>query len=758
MFGHDTPKLINERWRLGRTGDLHVETAVSEISFDHVAGLAAALFEVPIASVCFIDRDDLLFQGCFGIEACRIPRSASFCSHTMMGGDLFVVPDARADARFADSPFVTGLPAIRFYAGVPIVTARGDRLGALGIADTRLRPDVTRDRAGLLHGLARIVVDHVDCRRLDTVRLAAMRMAAAIPDAIVCCDDAGTIAFWNAAAERMFGYTRADAMGMPLAAVVPPDLRAEHRASMAALLADEGRPGAGRTVEVRAMRRDGSQFPAEVSVATWRDGEEMRLGAIIRDLSDRNRAQDRMRHLTHFDRLTDLPNRAQFLERIDEALTSPGRFAVLKIGLDRFKGVNGTMGMAAGDAVLVAAAQRVAAVAGPAAAVARLGADEFGLLFAGAEDPAAVNAVAERVVASLGEPFQVGASLCHLGASVGVVLYPCSLGLAGGDRADGVLKHALLALQQAKMAGGRRVELFCPRLVERADERRAVEEELRHALSRGEFELFYQPQVTMADRRIVGVEALLRWRHPRRGLLAPGAFLSVLETSEMAVPVGRWIVREACAFGAGLAARGAPIRVGVNLFAAQLRDPRLFDDVSEALAAAGMAGDMLEVEITETTVLGLDDGVVEPLRRLRASGVRVAFDDYGTGYASLSLLKRYPLTRLKIDREFVRDIDADPDDAAIVRAVIALGASLGLEVIAEGIETAEQATALLGFGCRDAQGYLFGRPMPAAELAALVVAAPGAAPGAVPGATPQATPKATSRAGPGAAPPEAAAA
>ncbi len=215
----------------------------------------------------------------------------------------------------------------------------------------------------------------------------------------------------------------------------------------------------------------------------------------------------------------------------------------------------------------------------------------------------------------------------------------------------------------------------------------------------------------------------MRWRHPRRGLLSPAVFLTILETSEMALEVGRWILRQSCSFAAETVARGKQIRVGVNLFAAQLRDEAFFDNVMAALASTGLPSHLLELEITETTVLGLDESVIDPLRRLRDLGVNIAFDDYGTGYASLSLLKHYPLTRLKIDREFVRDLDIDPDDAAIVKAVLAMGASLGLEVIAEGIETAEQAVALASFGCREAQGYFFGKPMPAMEFGQLLISA-----------------------------------
>ncbi len=714
------PFPVDEPRRLEALRSYRLDGTVPEAEFDHVVRLASDIFEVPTALVSFVEEDQQFFKARVGFDACETSRDVSFCAHALMSDDVLIIPDARADERFASNPLVTGHPFVRFYAGAPIVTPRGQRLGSVCVIDTEPRASFTDREQRILQGLAKVVVDHLERRRLDVVRRAAMKMASTTPDAIVCSDESGTISFWNAAAERMFGFSRVEAVGSALTSIVPPEFRAGHEAGMARVLLGGERRLAGKTVEIRGQRRDGEQFPIELSLATWKDGDQLQVGSIIRDVSERHRARERVRHLTDFDRLTDLPNRAQFLEKIDEALTTSGRFTLLKMGLDRFKAVNGTMGMATGDLVLTEAARRTREAAGPGALVARLGADEFGILIAGSDDPIAADAIGHGLLQRMGEPFHVGGSVCHLGASVGIVLCP---GLSHFDVADAALKAALLALQHAKMAGGRRCQVFQPQLGRQADDRHRIEEELRQAFARDEFELHFQPQVTLPDARLVGAEALLRWRHPLRGLLSPAVFLPILETSEMAVDVGRWILRRGCAFAAEAAARGTPIRVGVNLFAAQLRDAAFFDDVLAALASTGLPSHLLELEITETTVLGLDESVIAPLRRLRDLGVKIAFDDYGTGYASLSLLKRYPLTRLKIDREFVRDLDTDADDAAIVKAVLAMGASLGLEVIAEGIETAEQAATLAAFGCREAQGYRFGKPMPAAAFRQLLAPA-----------------------------------
>ena len=719
MSSRRFPLPIDEPQRLEALRSYRLDGPVPEAEFDHVVRLAVDIFQVPTALVSFVEEDQQFFKARLGFDACETSRDVSFCAHALMSDDVLVIPDASADDRFASNPLVTGHPFIRFYAGAPIVTPSGHRLGSVCVIDTEPRAPLTNREQTILQGLAKVVVDHLERRRLDVVRRAAMKMASTTPDAIVCSDEKGVISFWNAAAERMFGFNRNEAMGMPLTSIVPPEFRAGHEAGMARVLAGGERRLAGKTVEIKGQRRDGTQFPIELSLATWDDGERLQVGAIIRDVSERHQARERVRYLTHFDRLTDLPNRAQFLEKIDEALTTSGRFTLLKMGLDRFKAVNGTMGMAVGDLVLTEAARRVREIAGG-GLVARLGADEFGVLIVGSDDPIAADAIGHGLLLRMGEPFRVGGSVCHIGASIGIVLCP---GLSHFDAADAALKAALLALQHAKTAGGRRCEFFQPQFGRHADDRHQVEEELRQAFARDEFELHFQPQVTLPDARLIGAEALLRWRHPLRGLLSPAVFLPILETSEIAVDVGRWILRRGCSFAAEAAAHGTPICVGVNLFAAQLRDGAFFDDVQAALASSGLPSHLLELEITETTVLGLDESVIDPLRRLRDLGVRIAFDDYGTGYASLSLLKRYPLTRLKIDREFVRDLDTDPDDAAIVKAVLAMGASLGLEVIAEGIETVEQATVLSALGCREAQGYRFGRPMPAAAFRQLLTSA-----------------------------------
>lgn len=551
-----------------------------------------------------------------------------------------------------------------------------------------------------------MAMDQLERHQLGRLGRAAVALAEKTPDAMLAMDADGRIRFRNRAAEEMFGMDGAGAAGRLFSSL----LTARSWSAVAGELAKarENPRWKGRVLRVEACRRGGETFPAEMSLAVWREDEGDRFGVIVRDVTRRDSDRERLRYLTHFDQLTGLPNRTRFLERIEEELRGGRAFTILKLGLDRFKEINASLGFAAGDALLRRAGERIAEAVGPDAFVARLGADEFGVLWSGSDDPMRARTVGEYVLSVLTQPFDVEGTSCHVGASMGVVLSPA---LARFDTADAALKSGLLALHEAKKAGGRRMALFRPQHGEEMIERRKVEEELHEAFARREFELLYQPQVRLRDRRIVGAEALIRWRHPVRGLLSPASFLHVLEASELAGPVGGWVIAEGCAFAAELMHAGKPLRIGVNLFGTQLRDGKLADVVTRSLAASALPAHLLELEITETTVLGLDGEMIGPLRQLRAMGVGIAFDDYGTGYASLSLLKRYPLTRLKIDREFVQNLESDPSDVAIIKAVLAMANALDLNVIAEGMESETQVAVLEKLGCREAQGYLFGKPV-----------------------------------------------
>jgi diguanylate cyclase (GGDEF)-like protein len=434
------------------------------------------------------------------------------------------------------------------------------------------------------------------------------------------------------------------------------------------------------------------------------------FGQMTRDLAS---SQTRARHLALHDALTDLPNRVLLAERLNQALVHARRHgdapAVLCLDLDRFKEVNDALGHPMGDLLLREVAARLRACTRETDTVARLGGDEFAVVQVGASQPAEAEALCRRLLEVLGAPCRLDGHEVVVGASVGVALAPVD-----GDEPATLLRHADIALYRAKGEGRGTFRFFEEGMNRELQARRALERDLRRALDEGRFELHYQPQVELGSGRTVGVEALLRWRHPERGSVPPNDFIPLAEETGLIVPIGAWVLRTACA--QALAWPG--LRVAVNLSAAQFRQPGLAETVAQALRETGLEPDRLELEITEGVLLEDTVAAVTTLHALRGLGVRIAMDDFGTGYSSLSYLRRFPFDKIKIDKSFVADLDGgrSADAAAIVRAVVSLGSSLGMTTTAEGIEAEAQAELLRAEGCDEVQGYHFGRPMPPADL------------------------------------------
>jgi predicted signal transduction protein with EAL and GGDEF domain len=372
------------------------------------------------------------------------------------------------------------------------------------------------------------------------------------------------------------------------------------------------------------------------------------------------------------------------------------------------------LGHSTGDQLLIEVCQRFIEVTDElarTAKVCRLGGDEFVIIVPDCGDPRVVVEIVDLVLKRLKDPFDVNGNVLHLGSSAGIAIAPND-----AAQADELIANADLALYQAKSEGGQTYRCFLPALRARAQARRGLGVELRRAHAENEFELYYQPQIRLADNAVVGAEALLRWRHPERGLIAPAAFIDALAECFIAPEVGRWIIATACQQTAAWHGAGLMLnRIGVNLFPAQAHSPDLLKDVEDALAAAGLPANSLELEITENAALNFEDSNTT-LRKVQAMGVRLAFDDFGTGYASLNHLTRFPIWRIKIDRSFVNRITNSVEDAAIVRSLIAMAHNLGLRVVAEGVETEAQAAFLVKESCEEAQGYLYAKPLPAAEF------------------------------------------
>jgi len=545
----------------------------------------------------------------------------------------------------------------------------------------------------------------------------AARVFESSPEAIVITDAANNIASVNSAFSEMTGYDAAEVIGRNPRLLSSGRQSAEFYAAMWRAIAAEGKWQG----EMWNRRKNGDVFPVWLTVSAYRDasGQVLNYVGIESDISERHAAQERIRQLAYYDPLTGLPNRTLLQDRVGQALAVAERdgrqAAVLFVDLDHFKKINDSLGHSAGDQMLVQVAQRLLACLRRMDTVARLGGDEFVVLLsevtlAGATD------VARKILASVARPYLIDGHELSVTPSLGISLFP-----QDGRDFESLLKHADTAMYLAKESGRNAYQFFASDMNVVALERLVLENSLRQGLERGEFVLYYQPQVNASSGRIVGAEALIRWRHPELGMVAPGKFIPVAEASGLIAPIGEWVLREACRQNREWQLAGlAPICVAVNISAAQFRGGRLEDSVREVLAATGLAPGCLELELTESTVMSDADATVEALRRLSAMGVKLAIDDFGTGYSSLSYLKRFPIDKLKIDQSFVRDIVTDPDDWAIATAVISMGHSLRLGVIAEGVERAEQLEMLRRQGCDEVQGYYFSVPLPAAEFAALL--------------------------------------
>ena len=492
---------------------------------------------------------------------------------------------------------------------------------------------------------------------------------------------------------------------------------------------DAVRMAASRARPSQLVFRMSNQFDEwrhlEAHVSDLRGDRHVR-GVVMnaRDVTERVRLEDELTHQAYHDGLTGVANRALFRDRLDQAIAIAARtratFAVLVVDLDGFKAVNDSLGHDAGDELLTAVARRFEEVLRPGDTIARFGGDEFGLLLDGADDSRAVE-VARRLLARLSEPLDVAGRQLSLGASIGVALHP-----RDGEDGDELVRRADVAMYAAKEAGRGRVETFRHELARELGESLGIEHELRQALQRGEFRVHYQPEVDLATDEIVGVEALLRWTSPSRGPVPPSQFIPVAEATGLILPLGELVLREACRQTADWERRGLlPERfvTWVNVSPRQLAGSGMTALVRDALDAAVLEPDRLGLEVTETAIVAkgvASEHARAELQRLHDWGVRLAVDDFGTGFSSLGQLRHFPVDVIKVDRSFVQGIGVDPKDAAITANVVSLAHALGLVAIAEGIESADQAVSLRRLGCDLAQGYMFARPAPAADIEALL--------------------------------------
>ncbi|HYD95330.1 MAG TPA: EAL domain-containing protein [Noviherbaspirillum sp.] len=543
-----------------------------------------------------------------------------------------------------------------------------------------------------------------------------------IGDAVLSTDVACNITYLNREAERMTGWRREEASGRPVAEVlqlIDGATRQPARDPLQLVIKHE------KSLALHAMsvlrRRDGSEAPIEDSAAPIFDRNGVVTGAVVtfRDVSEARAMAQKMEHLAQHDCLTGLPNRILLHDRLEQAMAyakrNGARVAMLFLDLDNFKHINDSLGHTVGDKLLQSVASRLTAQVRHSDTVSRQGGDEFVVLVMEDAHDERAAVLAEKILRSLAEPHHAGGNELHVTTSIGISLFP-----SDGANVETLLKNADTAMYHAKKKGRNNYQFFDGEMNARAVERQSTEAELRRAIDRGEFVVHYQPKVDLLTGNFTGAEALVRWVHPRRGIVFPDSFIPVAEDSGLIVPIGRMVLRQACAQAKAWLDQGMPpMAVAVNVSGIEFRSKRFFENVHEVLQETGLEARFLQLELTETVLMRNIESSSALLYRLKEMGVQLAVDDFGTDYSSLSYLTRFPIDVLKIDQSFVQMISAGSGNSIIVGAVIGMGANLGQRVIAEGVETQEQLRFLHAHHCDEGQGYLFGRPVPAADFGAL---------------------------------------
>jgi diguanylate cyclase (GGDEF)-like protein/PAS domain S-box-containing protein len=544
-----------------------------------------------------------------------------------------------------------------------------------------------------------------------------------IGDAVMTSDVWGRVTYLNSVANELTGWSGDEAKGRPLEEVFRiVDATTREPTPNPMLMAIAQNETVGLTPNCLLVRRDGVEFSIEDSAAPIHDRRGTVTGAVMvfRDVTTSQALSRRMAYLAQHDGLTNLPNRTLLNDRLDQAISLAdrhgGQLALLYLDLDRFKHVNDSLGHAIGDRLLQSVGERLTHCVRRTDTVSRQGGDEFVVLLADIAHAPDAGISAAKILEALRAPHVIGEHSLHATASIGIATYP-------GDGTDPEILHrnADSAMYHAKKEGRDNYQFFTDDMNTLAVERQSVEAGLRTALERQEFELRYQPKISIATGAIVGVEALVRWRHPQRGLMTPAEFIPIAEETGLIVPMGRWILREACRQARAWQDAGLPpLSVAINVSAVELRGTDFVAGVQAILAETGLDPRYLELELTETFLMLDTVATVDVLRALKALGVSLALDDFGTGYSSLSNLQKFPINTLKIDRSFVRDMTTDAGDASIVEAVLAMGRSLKMNVVAEGIEARHQLAYLRQHQCPQGQGFYFSRPVAATEFGSLV--------------------------------------
>lgn len=701
--------------------------------------VAANTCATPFAAISIVGSERVWYKAAIGRPIDECARWDSPCSWTILGAEPMVVSDVREDSRFREGALAKASPGVRFYAGTPLRTPEGHSLGALCVMDWRPR-QFSKTESEALRALGRAVMAQLALRRDNRELERAIVQQGRALDSLAASEERYRLVVqssndgvwdWNLEDNEihfcnrwksMLGFEDADigsSVEEWLKRVHPDDAERVQTELVAHLL--------GQTPhfqsEHRVMRRDRSyRWMLSRGLAIWDSNRAIyRMAGSVTDITEQKDAEERLLRTAYHDVLTGLPNRALFKGRLEQALERAKRcdgyaFAVLFLDLDRFKVVNDSLGHPIGDQLLVAAARRLQAALRPGDMLSRLGGDEFAIILEGLREVGDATDAAERIQKELMTPFNLSGYEVFASASIGIA-YSQSL----DDQPDDYLRHADTAMYRAKDKGRSRYELFDKGMHANAVALLELETDLRRALARGEFKVYYQPIISLDDWSIKGFEALLRWEHPQRGFIDPMQFIPVAEETGSIMQIGLWVLRQACEQLREWQNRfpsQPPLTMSVNLSGKQFLQ-QLTKLIEQILLDTRIAPGSLKIEITESVIIENIELATSMLKDLRALGIRISLDDFGTGYSSLSHLHQFPIDTIKIDRSFVTAMHL-PKNAEIVRTILSLAANLGMEVIAEGVETKEQAIQLSALDCEYVQGYLLSKPLDAGQIEQLI--------------------------------------
>ena len=668
---------------------------------------------------------------CQALDGVAIGQGVGSCGTAAYTGKEVLISDIDSDPLWKDFRALAAEHGLRACWSIPILTTKGKVLGTFANYYRSPRAPEVHELQTLRRGahILGLVIEHqLTEQRLQagqaTLRESAMHTQAILDnmaDGVVTYDASGTILSFNNAASSMFGYPAVAVIGSDISVLTPAARRAEylpHRKKFVDFVSPEAQYLA---MEFEAIRRDGSLFPMSLFISKISTaGRPVGIG-ILRDITQRRKNEEEIHRLAFYDPLTELPNRRLLMDRLKQATATSARkgshAAVMFLDLDHFKQLNDTLGHDMGDILLQEVARRLKACVREVDSVARLGGDEFVILMeamSGDAQEAAMQAesIAVKVLEALGKPYLLGEHSHTSTPSIGIVVF-----MAQEQSVEDLLKKADVAMYQAKSAGRNTVRFFDPVTQAAIDAQILLERDLRRGLDAQEFVLFYQPQVN-GQGTTVGNEALVRWKHHSRGMVPPSQFIALAETTGLIMPLGQWVLEAACAQLVLWAASPETTRwtLSVNVSASQFAQSDFVKQVQLALEKTGANPNRLKLELTESMLVKDVEDIISKMQTIKNSGVGFSLDDFGTGYSSLTYLKHLPLDQLKIDQSFVHDVLTDPSDAVIARTIVALGHSLGLTVIAEGVETIAQAEFLAEIGCDAFQGYYYGRPAPAAAI------------------------------------------